>query len=220
MRKIGSRKAVPWLVVAAAVLTAAAAALAVGVAFARARAVRNQNITFSYYDSSGGVAVLAAEYGTDGKPTGKPASGGSGFLKPDGWRSESVDGATGIASFENSFILANGEREDSPASFDEDVSVEIFLTAGAVDSEKTEVTLECGGSSYKGVPTKPGEQSALYKKYGDGSVYRFTGPDGEPLTRRLRGGAFDSVLMTLRISCPADYPSAIVITASGVPAAD
>lgn len=99
------------------------------------------------------------------------------------------------------FLLSNASGKNAYAERTQQVTLQVVATTAdyADTGENTEITLTADGQTYTGRGESIGQDTRLWKQYGDGRVYRFYNEAGEEVRWTLTGGRESNRVMNLQV---------------------
>lgn len=175
-------------------------ALALGTSYARYQASVDTKFTLKGTFTASPVHFYQQTEGTDDE-TGSAAGGK--YQPIDKW--EKVEDADN--SYELKFRMSNALDAKTHASQTLEVTLLVLETIpdnenGTVDADqkKPTVQLEANGQTYVGKAESVTQGSVFWKKYGEGTVYRFYNTAGEQISFTLPGGRESEIPMTLTVT--------------------
>lgn len=177
-------------------------ALVLGTSYARYQATVNTNFTLKGTFTASPVHFYQQTEDTD-DDTGRTA--GEKYQPIGKW--EKVEGADN--SYELKFRMSNALDARTHASQTLEVTLLVLETIPdnengtltvAADQKKPTVQLEANGQTYEGKAESVTQGSVFWKKYGEGTVYRFYNTAGEQISFTLPGGRESEIPMTLTVT--------------------
>lgn len=204
-----------WYLTALALVISAV--MLAGTTFARYRSIYRSagTLELQYNYSGTGIFLLAPSTDENDEPLSVPSLNETedAYKKPGNWTLVSEDNG----EYRLSFILSNENAPDTPASFDQNGYLQVFITEGILSSSGVTVSLECDGTTYTASGSDSEEGTSVYKAYGPGRLYKFYNVSNEETNWFLKGNTSTGILMTLCVSGAAEYPAAVTLTALSRP---
>ena len=184
---------------------------------ARAHYEEAQSVTqyMQYQGSASQVYLLSSERDEDGELI-KDEDGN--IQAPGSWEILTDEAGLQIPGvYVLDFLMSNGKSENNCSTYDQQVSISLFVTVGIEDPEEIEIILTDGRSEYTAVPMEVKEGSVWYRTYGPGWLYRFYTEADEELAWPLPGGVFAYRQMTLTVTGAGEHAAALSLFASTRP---
>ena len=194
-----------------ALLIAVTVVMLAGTAYARYRISTKAALNMSYNYSNNGV-YLWASYNDNYDKTAEKEEDRAKFLPLGDWTSVSE------STYTLDFLLANEGNDKGPAEFDQNVSLQIFVTEGIASASNLTVTLSTGSGEYTASASKVAAGSTVYNAYGAGWIYKFENNYAQPVNWFLKGQCASAIPMILTVTGESVEPAALSLIATGTPA--
>lgn len=116
--------------------------------------------------------------------------------------------------YDMDFLLSNASGKDAYGFRTRNVTLQIVASAADLEQQEaeTEITLTAAGQTYRASGEVIAKDSVLWKRYGDGRVYRFYNESGEEVSWTLQGGKESNIPMNLHVKNGRAGASYVLIT--------